>query len=159
MGYYGWFARCHSTPDAWARGGENNSMKDPGLAIREFARRLQRDYAQEISADPRAFTRRVKQLLGLFLSPGPGRPRKELITRAQELLRQGVPWRGVYAQCIDDHASPQWKERRLEIARLRNGVRARQRRKRGRSEKGDKYPLNLSPKKCAALFLSAGGTR
>ena len=102
-------------------------MKELGLAIRQFAKRLSRDYASEIAADPWGFKRKAKGLLGLYLPPGPGRPRKETITRAHELHRQRTAWSEIYSQCIPNYASLRWKERRLEIGRLRNGVRARQR--------------------------------
>ena len=102
-------------------------MKELGPTIREFAIRLRRDYAPEIAADPWAFKRKAKRLFCLYLPPGPGRPRKATITRALELHRQGTPWPDIYRECIPNHISLPWKERRLEIIRLRNAVRARKR--------------------------------
>ena len=102
-------------------------VKELGLTICRFAKRLRHNCASEIAADPWGFKRKAKRLLGLYLPPGPGRPRKETITRAHELNRQGTPWPEIYSQCIPQYASLRWRERRLEIGRLRNGVRARQR--------------------------------
>ena len=102
-------------------------MKELGLTIRQFATRLRHNYASEITADPWASKHKPKRLLGMYLPPGPGRPRKETITRAHELHREGASWSDIAQQCIPNYASLGWKTRRLEIARLRNGVRARQR--------------------------------
>lgn len=102
-------------------------MKELGPTIRQFAKRLRHGYASEIAADPWGFKRKAKRLLGQYLPPGPGRPRKETITRAHELHCHRTPWPEIYSQCIPNYASLRWGERRLEIGRLRNGVRGRQR--------------------------------
>mgnify|MGYP001590472797 CR=1 FL=1 len=102
-------------------------VKELGPTIRQFAKRLRHDYAAGISADPRRFKKRVVRLLRIHLPPFPGRPRKETITRALELHRQGTPWSEIYSQCIPNYGSLQWRERRVKIARLQNAVRARKR--------------------------------
>jgi hypothetical protein len=94
--------------------------------VRAFSRRLARRF-------PRAFaeshaTSTKEAVIGWVreaLPPHPGRPRKASITLACELKRQGVPWHDIYHQCIPQYAALKWGERRLEIARLRNAVRAR----------------------------------
>lgn len=132
--------------------------KELGPTIRQFAKRLRHDHASEIAADPWGFKRKAKRFLGLYLPPSPGRPRKATITRALELHRQGTPWPDIYRECIPNHASLGWKERRLEIGRLRNGVRTRQRLNRKRGPR--KNPNgNISQQKNAAAFISTSGAQ
>ena len=134
------------------------AVKELGPTIRQFAKRLRHDYAAEIAADPWGFKRKAKRLLGLYLPPGPGRPRKETITRAEELHCQGTPWPEIYSQCIPNYASLRWSERRLEIGRLRNGVRARQRLEKNQGPR--KNPQgNLSRQKNPAAFISTSGSQ
>jgi hypothetical protein len=102
-------------------------VKQLEAAVRAFAIKLCREYAGEIEADPSRFKQRAKSLIGCYLPPYPGRPRKEAVTRACELKRQRVPWPEIYAGCIPEYKSLTWPVRRLEIARLRNAVRARHR--------------------------------
>ena len=128
-------------------------MKELSSTIRQFAKRLCHDYASEIAADPWGFKRKVKRLLRIYLPPGPGRPRKETITRADERHRQGTAWPEIYSQCIPNYASLRWSERRLEIGRLRNGVRARQRLEKNQGPR--KNPQgNFSRQKNPAAFIS-----
>ena len=131
-------------------------MRELGSTIRQFAKRLSRDYAAEIARDPWRFKRKVKHLLGECLPPGPGRPRKEAITRAHELHCQGTLWPEIYSRCIPNYVSLNWKERRLEIERLRNGVRARKRLagKRG-AKKNPK--TDFSQQKNPTAFISTSG--
>ena len=102
-------------------------MKQLDAAVRAFANKLCREYASEIEADPCRFKQRAKSLIGYYLPPHPGRPRKESVTRACELKRQHVPWLEIYVKCIPEYKSLAWPVRRLKITRLRNAVRARHR--------------------------------
>jgi hypothetical protein len=102
-------------------------VKQLDAAVRAFAIKLCREYAGEIDADPCGFKQRAKRLIGCYLPPYPGRPRKESVTRACELKRQRVLWPEIYAKCIPEYKSLTWPVRRLEIARLLNAVRARHR--------------------------------
>jgi len=102
-------------------------VKQLEAAVRAFAIKLCREYASEIAADPCGFKQQAKSLIGCYLPPYPGRPRKESVTRACDLKRQRVPWPQIYAKCIPEYQSLEWPVRRLEIARLRNAVRARHR--------------------------------
>jgi len=102
-------------------------VKQLEAAVRTFAIKLCREYVSEIETDPCGFKQRAKSLLGCYLPPHPGRPRKESVTRACELKRQRLLWPEIYAECIPAYKSLAWPVRRLEIARLRNAVRARHR--------------------------------
>jgi hypothetical protein len=96
------------------------------LETQQFARRICRTH-------PRAFTHvnatatkeAVIRQIRATLPPHPGRPRMDSVTRAWEMKRLGVEWRAIYPQCISGFVTLTWKERRKEIARLRNAVRAR----------------------------------
>ena len=133
-------------------------VKELGPTIRQFAKRLRHGYASEIAADPWGFKRKAKRLLGQYLPPGPGRPRKETITRAHELHCHRTPWPEIYSQCIPNYASLRWGERRLEIGRLRNGVRARQRLD-GKRDPRKNPKGNFSRHKNAAAFISTSGAQ
>jgi hypothetical protein len=56
---------------------------------REFAARLQRDYAEEIARTPREFKKRVLRQLRRHLPPRRGRPTDPKTEAALALLRQG----------------------------------------------------------------------
>ena len=85
------------------------------------------------------------------LPPHPGRPRKTYVTRACELKDCATPWRVIYAQSIPRYAALSWSERRLEIARLRNAVRARRVPDRRRARKNPR-PISHDEKNDRALF-------
>ena len=64
-------------------------MKDLESAIQNFADRLRRDFAPEITHDPRDFKKRVLRLIRCQLPPRRGRPASPQIEVALSMLRQG----------------------------------------------------------------------
>jgi hypothetical protein len=73
------------------------------------------------------------------------------VTRAWEMKRLGVEWRAIYPECISGYATLTWKERRKEIARLRNAVRARRGSRRPQARKNSPVISN-NEKNAGALF-------
>ena len=122
------------------------------LETERFARRLCRRFPEAFTR-PNA-TRGKKEVISqirIALPPHPGRPRKAYVTRACELRDFATPWHEIYAQCIPRFAALSWSERRLEIARLRNAVRARRVPDRRRARKNPR-PISHDEKNDRALF-------
>jgi len=63
--------------------------------IRDFADQLRRDFASEITRDPRDFKKRVLRLIRRELPPRRGRPASPEIEAALAMLRQGKSVRDV----------------------------------------------------------------
>lgn len=93
--------------------------------IRDFTDSLRHNHARAIASDAREFKRRVLRLVRLGLPPGPGRPSKEMITRAIELRAQDKPWLEVYRECIPGFTGLGEGLRQLAMTRLRSAVRSR----------------------------------
>jgi hypothetical protein len=93
--------------------------------IRDFTNSLRHDYARAIASDARGFKHRVLRQVRLGLPPGPGRPSKEMITRAVELRAQDRPWLEVYRECIPSFPGLGEGLRQLAMTRLRSAVRSR----------------------------------
>jgi hypothetical protein len=94
--------------------------------VQRFARRLSRRFSQAFSDGHGLDTKEeVIRWIRAAMPPHPGRPRKPSVTRACELKREGAAWRDIYRECIPRYATLNWRERRLEIRRLRNAYRAR----------------------------------
>jgi len=110
-------------------------VKELNLTIRQFAKRLRRDFAPEIAADPWAFKRKAKHLLGLYLPPGPGRPPEAAVTLATELREKDVSWQEIYPKTIPNHGDLDTFERRCAEYNLRSAVRSRRNAARRRKER------------------------
>jgi hypothetical protein len=114
--------------------------------IRDFTDSLRRDHSRAIDADARGFKHRVLRLVRLSLPPGPGRPSKEMITRAVELRAQDRPWLEVYRECIPGFPGLGEGLRQLAMTRLRSAVRSRLapsgEKKSGIDRHANKYPLD-----------------
>jgi hypothetical protein len=122
------------------------------LQTERFARRLSRRYPEAFTyANAQTTKEEVIRQIRIALPPHPGRPRKASVTRACELKRGGAAWRDIYAQCIPGYGALKWRDRRLEIARLRNAVRARRRLDRGRARKNPKA-ISHQERNDGALF-------
>ena len=70
-------------------------MKNLESTVRNFADRLRRDFAPEITRDPRDFKKRVLRLIRHELPPRRGRPASPQIEAALGMLRQGKSVRDV----------------------------------------------------------------
>jgi hypothetical protein len=99
---------------------------------KRFTARLKRRYAAEIATDTKGFKKCVVSLIKRGLPPFAGRPNEASITRADELLTQGLPWKLIYPQCIPCHATLLPAERRNAENNLRSSRRARRNKARQR---------------------------
>jgi hypothetical protein len=122
------------------------------LETERFARRLCRRYPEAFTHPNATLSKEeVIRQIRIALPPHPGRPRKANVTHACELKDCATPWREIYAQCIPGYVALQWGERRMEIARLRNAVRARRLPDRGRARKNP-HAISHQERNDAALF-------
>ena len=72
--------------------------------VKQFTARLQRRYPDQIAADPKAFKKRARGLVGRNLPPFAGRPMEESINQAAELRKQEYEWKEIYPLVTPDHA-------------------------------------------------------
>jgi hypothetical protein len=99
---------------------------------KRFTARLKRQYATEIATDAKGFKKCVVTLVKRGLPPGAGRPNEAAITLADQLRKQGLPWKDIYPHCITCHASLEPAERRIAENNLRSSRRSRRNRARRR---------------------------
>jgi hypothetical protein len=111
-------------PMATPRGTERG-QKDLARVIHQFGARLRRDFAPQVSEDPRKFKKRAVHYLRRCLPPFPGRPPEASLTRAIELYKAGVEWKEIYPQCIPDHSQMPPAVRRQAESNLRAACRSR----------------------------------
>src|SRR5437879_3907850 len=65
------------------------ALKSLQSVTHEFTHQLRRDFAQEISRDPRNFKKRVLALVRCDLPLRPGRPKNPRLDAAFQLVKQG----------------------------------------------------------------------
>jgi hypothetical protein len=103
--------------------------RDIETVISEFVVSLRQTFAEEQSRDRRSFERRAAKIFKKqIMSSRAGRPRKEEVTLAAQMRRQGKPWQQIYAACLPPGLED--ANRKLRQLRLRNAVRARRCRER-----------------------------
>lgn len=113
----------------------------PGLSgrdrqVKAFARKLTRQFQDEIRSDPRQFKKRVIEVLRRSLPPFGGRPTDESVTTAANMRANQEEWLAVYRAVIPNHSQMDSAARSHAESNLRSAVRsrrnARARRKRHR---------------------------
>ncbi len=110
------------------------------MIIRRFAAELSQLFANRIERRPKAFKRRVVDLIGMALPPYPkpsGRPRQARITKATAMYvrqrgekveghRKRINWNPIANSCLAGYRKIRsLAKRQAEIRRLRNSVYAR----------------------------------
>jgi len=124
--------------------------------VKQFTARLQRRYPDQIAADPKAFKKRARGLVGRNLPPFAGRPMEESINQAAELRKQEHEWKEIYPLVIPDHARLDAALRRQAESNLRAALRSRRNARRRRS-RGKRYLVTASSQPSAAGASGAGG--
>jgi len=112
--------------------------------VKNFTALLRHRYADQIAADPRAFKKRVRGLLGRNLPPFAGHPQEDSINRAAELRKQGREWKEIYPLAIPDHAQLDAALRRQTESNLRAALRSR-RNARRRRRREERYLVTADP--------------
>ena len=98
--------------------------QDLQAAVTEFVASLRLTFAEEQARDLGAFERRaVKIFRKQIMSSRAGRPRKEIVTLAAQMLKQGKTWQQIYAACLS--LGLKGDERKMAQLRLRSAVRTR----------------------------------
>jgi hypothetical protein len=102
---------------------------DLEAVIREFVTSLRQTFAEEQSRNQGAFERRAAKIFKKqIMSCRAGRPRREAVTRATQLQRQGQSWQQIFALCLP--TGLEGADRNMAQLRLRSAVRARRSRER-----------------------------
>jgi hypothetical protein len=93
--------------------------------MRQVAAALRRDFADEITADAKAFKKQATHHLKRHLPPFAGRPTDDSITKADDLLKRGDKWRAIYPLVIPNYVQLDDAVRRQTESNLRAAVRSR----------------------------------
>ncbi len=117
----------------------NNTVPHQGLPrpahkrvrerIREIAADLEREFPELIAQSPVGFKRLVAACLKQNLPPRAGRPRKENVTRALRLEREGKSRLEIFVLCIPNFSTLRRASRVLEQRNLLSAMRGRKRTK------------------------------